>query len=223
MSTPLLEVQRRLQQAGLYKGKLDGDWGGGSEAAFQAGLAKGQDFALGLFDIAWSAKVEPAFTNRTLQIAALLKLERKGADELMSCMAFESGETFDPKKPNNAGAPYYGLIQFGEDAATDCGTTLAKLLKMTRLEQLECVYLYFKPLTGKIKNLGDMYLKILWPGGVGKSDDYVLWNKDARPKTYLQNRGLDINHDGDITRGECVAKVMEKYRRGMSPLFRRPL
>lgn len=223
MSSQYLEVQRRLQQAGLYTGKLDGDWGGGSEGAYQAGLAKGQDYAMGLFDIAWSAKVEPAFTKRTKEIASLLQAGDNGANELMSCMAFESGETFDPKKQNNGGAEYYGLIQFGSDAAKDCKTTVEKLIKMTRLEQLEYVYLFFKPKAGQIKNLGDMYMRILLPRGIGKPDTYVLWDKETYPKTYLQNKGLDINHDGDITRGECIAKVMEKYRRGMSPRFRRPL
>lgn len=223
MSKQLEEVQTRLKKAGLYTSLIDGDWGSGSERAFQAGLAKGIDYAEGVFDIAWSAKVEPEFVARVKAISKLLTLKPAGPNDLMSCMAFESGETFSPTIPNAAGAPYYGLIQFGELAATDCKTTIPALLKMTRLQQLECVYLYFKPLTGKIRNLGDLYMKILWPGGVGKDDDFILWNKETRPTTYLQNKGLDVNHDGVITRGECIVKVMEKGRRGLSPQFRRPL
>lgn len=223
MESRLSQIQLRLKTAGYYGGVVDGIWGTVSETAFQKALAKGTDYAAGLYDIAWSALVEPAFTKRTQEISVMLKLSEQGPHELMSCMAFESGETFDPTKANMAGAPYYGLIQFGTDAATDCKTTVEKLLKMTRLQQLECVYLYFKPLTGKIRNVGDMYMKILWPKGVGKDDDYILWNKEERPKTYLQNRGLDINHDGDITRGECLVKIHEKYCKGMSPKLRRPL
>lgn len=53
-------------------------------------------------------------------------------------------------------------------------------------------------------------MAILWPAGVGKEDNYVLWTKEARPTTYRQNSGLDANVDGVITRKECLAKIQAK-------------
>lgn len=122
-----------------------------------------------------------------------------------------------------ARAPYYGLIQFGKDAATDCGTTVEALVKMTAEQQLEYVYKYFKPLTGKLKTVSDLYMKILWPAAVGKPEEFVLWTQKDRPTTYLQNKGLDVNKDGAITKAEAASKVFDKLIRGLQPQFRRPL
>ena len=216
-------VQTRMAKDLLYTAKIDGIWGGGSERAFAAGLARGVDYADGLFDIAWSAKVSPEFVRKVKGYAQQLKLTKNGPNELMGCMAFESGETFSPTIRNGAGAPYYGIIQFGEAAAKDAGTTLQALLKMTAEEQLDCMYRFFKPYTGKLYDLSDIYMRILWPAAVGRPIQSALWDKTSRPTTYLQNKGLDINHDGVITKAEATAKVQEKLNRGMSPMFRRPL
>lgn len=173
------------------------------------------------YDLAWSSKVPPEFTARVTTMAAQLQLPKDGADWLMSVMAFESARTFSPTIKNGAGAPYYGLIQFGAAAAKDIGTTLPDLLKMTQMQQLEYVYKYFKPLTGKLKTLSDLYMKILWPVGVGKSEDYVLWDKATRPTTYLQNRGLDLNVDGKITKAEVSSKLAAVLVDGLKTANRR--
>jgi hypothetical protein len=57
-------------------------------------------------------------------------------------------------------------------------------------------------------------MAILWPAGIGKSDDWVLWSNTDRPTTYRQNSGLDVNKDSVITRGEAIKKIMEKAARG---------
>jgi hypothetical protein len=163
--------------------------------------------------VAWSAKVTPLFIATVKDICQKLQCP---VDELMSCMAFETGETFSPTIANGAGAPYYGLIQFGKAAATDARTTLEDLVKMTAEEQLEYVYRFFKPYTGKLKNIGDVYMRILLPKAVGKPDSYVLFNKE-QGKAYFQNKGLDVNKDGDITRGECLVKIQDKMIRGLHP------
>lgn len=103
-----------------------------------------------------------------------------------------------------------GLIQFMPKTAIGLGTTTSLLSKMTALEQLDYVHAYFKPYRNRLKNLGDYYMAILWPAGVGKEDNYVLWTKEARPTTYRQNSGLDANADGVITRKECLAKIQAK-------------
>lgn len=71
---------------------------------------------------------------------------------------------------------------------------------------------------GRLHNLGDLYMAILWPRGVGKPDEYALFaQSDGESRTYLQNRGLDIDKDGVITRGEACAKVKAKLVEGQKP------
>lgn len=217
----LKNMQQQLKDAGFYTGVIDGLWGNGSQSALSACIAAAKSSPI--LDIAWSAKVSPAFSARVRLMAEQLRMPEGGADWLMACMAFESGETFSPTIRNGAGAPYFGLIQFGEAAAKDCGTTVSQLVKLTAEQQLEYVYLYFKPLAGKLQSVADLYMKILWPVAVGKPDSFVLWDKASRPTTFAQNQGLDVNKDGAITKGEAASKVVEKLVRGLQPNFRRPL
>lgn len=224
----LKELQRNMKSMGVYSGTIDGAWGPLSHGAFmnarrQALKLKQSNEVIGpvLFQYckatAWSEKVSAEFIRIVKYIADSLGMPYTGADELMACMAFETGETFSPTIKNGAGAPYYGLIQFGAAAAKDIGTTTGALVKLTAEEQLIFVHKFFQPYKGKLKNLSDVYLRILWPAGVGKPEDYVLWDQKTRPTTYVQNKGLDINKDGKITKAECCAKVTQKLVAGLHP------
>lgn len=216
-------VQQNLKNLGLYTGEVDGAWGKLSQGAYDAALdaGKGNRVTQGIYDIAWSGKVSSAFTTAVGQMAKKLALPSNGPDLLMSCMAFETGETFSPTIKNGAGAPYYGLIQFGAAAAKDAGTSLPELLKMSAEGQLEYVYRFFKPYTGKLQTLSDIYMRILWPVAVGKPENYRLWA--AGSKVYLQNKGLDVDRDGVILKSEAAAKVAEKLRKGQQLVNRRAL
>lgn len=161
--------------------------------------------------IAWGAHVSPVFIERVWWIADTLRLN---PDDLMACMAWESGETFSPSVKNAAGSGATGLIQFMPSTAVALGTTTAKLAAMSAEDQLNYVYKYFRPFAGRLNNLGDIYMAILWPKGVGQPDSYVLWDKETKPTTFRQNAGLDINKDGEITRGECLAKIRGKLTKG---------
>ena len=210
------EKQRKLKELGLYEGTVDGIWGPLSQAAWDK--SQGDKVVYPDFDttrIIWATKVSREFIIKVRDIAVKLQMPTEGANWLMACMAFETGETFSPTIKNGAGAPYYGLIQFGDAAAKDAGTTVDALLKMTAEEQLEYVYRFFKPYTGKLKTLSDIYMRILWPVAVGKPEDYVIFDKKVRPTAYVQNKGLDINKDSLVTKAECAAKVQEKYVRGL--------
>lgn len=226
----LKSLQTDLKTLGFYAGDIDGKWGAGSHGAFLNArrsvqglnaIPSGSKMTPNLFNyckaVAWSAKVSTVFIDRVIWTASALKMTLNGPDELMACMAFETGETFSPTIPNGAGAPYYGLIQFGALAAKDAGTTIAELVKMTAEDQINFVYRYFKPLTGKLLGLNDIYMKILYPIAVGKPDDYVLFIKDDGTKKYIQNKGLDLNLDGKITKAEACAKVQEKLVKGLHP------
>lgn len=199
-------LQQDMKRLGFYTGEVDGKWGPQSEKAYRS--------LVGLVDetkISWGSKVSPSFRAKVIDISARLGVD---PDHLMNCMAFESAETFRSDIKNAAGSGALGLIQFMPSTAKGLGTSTDQLAAMTPESQLDYVEKYFEPYSGKLKNLGDVYMAILWPAGVGKSDDWVLWNQQDRPTTYRQNAGLDVNKDGVITRGEAIKKVMEKAVRG---------
>lgn len=165
-------------------------------------------------NIAWGSKVSPVFKERVLWIADALGTN---PDYLMACMHWESGGTFSPSIKNAAGSGATGLIQFMPSTARGLGTTTAKLAAMTAEDQLRWVYEYFKPYVGRLNNLGDVYMAILWPKGVGKPDHFVLFDRKKTPTTFRQNSGLDVNKDGLVTRAECLVKVNERLARGLRP------
>ena len=164
--------------------------------------------------LAWGAKVSAAFRAPAIQIAEALGVD---PSDLMACIAWETGETFRPDVRNAAGSGAVGLIQFMPSTAAALGTTTSLLASMSAEEQLGYVLRYFKPWVGRLKNLGDVYGAILWPGMIGRSDAYVLFDKADRdrPKLYIQNAGLDFNKDGKITRAEVIAKVLAKRSKGL--------
>ena len=164
--------------------------------------------------IAWGAKVSPTFKARVLWTADAL-----GCDPnwIMGCIAWESGESFAPDKKNMAGSGATGLIQIMPSTAKSLGTTTQALAQLSAEDQLRYVYEYFKPYAGRLNNLGDVYMAILWPKGVGQPDHYVLFDKRKTPTTFRQNAGLDVNHDGLVTRAECLVKVNQKLAKGLLP------
>jgi hypothetical protein len=126
---------------------------------------------------------------------------------LLAVMEFESG--LDPAARNkNTGAT--GLIQFMPATAIALGTNVDVLRAMTGVEQMRYVIAYLKPFKGRLKTLGDLYMAMLWPRGVGQGDHWVLWLKGSN--AYRVNP-LDLNEDGEITKGEASARVERIYRR----------
>jgi hypothetical protein len=126
--------------------------------------------------------------------------------DLLACMAFETGRTFDPGIQNSIGAT--GLIQFIKPTAIGLGTTTDKLAVMTRSEQMDWVLKYFKATpVSKVKApvVDDLYMAILWPIAVGKAESYVLFS--APTKAYEQNKGLDRDKKGYVTKADAAAKA----------------
>jgi hypothetical protein len=128
-------------------------------------------------------------------------------------MAFESGETFSPSVRNAAGSGATGLIQFMPSIATMLGTTTAALARMTAERQLDYVARYFEPYKGRLRTIEDVYMAILWPAAIGKPLDHVLFAAPRR--TYQQNRGLDRDRDGAVTKREAAAAVTAKLAKGL--------
>jgi hypothetical protein len=164
--------------------------------------------------LAWGAKVSPEFRGKARRIA-----QEIGADPsaFMAAMAFETGGTFDPAVRNSqSGAT--GLIQFMPKTAIGLGTTVDELAKMTAVDQLDWVKKYFvkNGYTGCIGTLPDLYMAILWPAAIGKPSDYILIRDDGG-KAYIQNRGLDLNRDGNITKLEAADQVRKRLATGLLP------
>lgn len=217
MASPQAESQAFLKAAGFYTAVVDGIWGQKSEDAYNALIQSTltTDAPYQVKKLAWGSKVSTAFARRVLQMAQDLKMQPVGAQFIMGSMAWESGESFSPSILNGAGSGACGLIQFMPSTATGLGTSIASLKAMTAEQQLEYVYKYFKPYTGRLKNLGDVYMSILWPAGIGKPDDWTLWDGSVQSTTYAQNRGLDVNKDNKVSRGECIAKVRNMLIKGL--------
>lgn len=169
--------------------------------------------------LSWGQKVSTAFRARVYAIAVELGMPPAGASWLMACMAFESARTFSPTIKNAAGSGAVGLIQFMPATAKALGFTAAKLVAMTAEEQLEVVRQYFLPHKDRLQAIGDVYMAILWPAAIGKSDDHILWDEISRPITFRQNSGLDLNADRAITKGEAYSKVKALLELGYDSKF----
>ncbi|WP_422373188.1 transglycosylase SLT domain-containing protein [Hoeflea sp.] len=162
--------------------------------------------------IAWGAKVSRSFKTKVIQIAERLQME---PDHLMAVMAFETGRSFDPAIANRAGSGATGLIQFMPATARGLGTTTAALAQMSAVDQLDYVEKYLTPHRGRIGDIQNAYMAVLYPRAIGKPSGHVLFRKGSR--AYKLNRGLDRNGDGQITRQEAAARVVALLEEGMRP------
>lgn len=150
---------------------------------------------LGQLDVELQAKIQ--------EVAGRLGI---APEWLTAVIAFETGHTFSPSVRNAAGSGATGLIQFMPKTAQSLGTTTAALANMTAVQQMEYVYRYLAPFRGRMGNVEDVYMAVLFPSAVGKGSDYVLFSSPSI--AYTQNRGLDLNGDGKITKWEAAAKVL---------------
>lgn len=144
------------------------------------------------------------FVKKTIEIANELQMN---PDDLFAVMAFESW--FDPKAKNPVSTAT-GLIQFMEVTAKSLNTSTEELANMSNIDQLDYVYKYYEPYTGKINDIYDAYMVTFCPKGVGKTNDYVLY-EDGQ-KGYTKNARLDYNGDGKITKEEAVREVLERRK-----------
>lgn len=165
-------------------------------------------------ELAWGKKVSPAFKRRVIEISAELGMD---PNNLMAAMAFESARTFraDIENPFSGAA---GLIQFMPATAKGLGTSTVALKRLTPVAQLEFVRRYFLPQKGRLNDLNDVYMAILWPRAVGRPASHVLFVNGSRQ--YSQNKGLDVNFDGVVTKAEAASRVQQHLVEGMRPELR---
>lgn len=146
-------------------------------------------------------------TSETFRRAGIAVARRVGMDpnHLFAIEKFESD--FDPAKPNAAGSGAMGLIQFMPDTARALGTSTDALARMSAADQQVYVERYFRPYVGHLGTLESAYLAVLWPAAVGRDPATVIFRDGDGTKRYLQNRGLDLDRDGDVTAAEATTPV----------------
>ncbi len=162
--------------------------------------------------VAWGQAVSPVFKAKVCMIAAKLQT---CPDYLMAAMAFETGETFNPAIHNAAGSGAVGLIQFMPRTAVGLGTSGAALADMNAIDQLDYVDRYLAPYSGHLSEVDDLYVAILLPRAVGKADTTALFDVRVNAAAYHQNKGLDADRDGRVTKAEAAAVVREKLAKGL--------
>ena len=161
--------------------------------------------------IAWGAKVSIAFKAKVIKISRNLGID---PNNLMGAVAFESDGTFSASV-KNAQSGATGLIQFMPSTASALGTSTIALAAMTPEHQLDYVEKYFASYKDKLKSLEDLYMAILWPAAIGKPNDYVLFSKPS--VAYQQNKSLDANNDGKVTKAEAASPVRARLTKGLGP------
>lgn len=228
-------IQANLKLLKIYDGAVDGIMGPGTWKAFAKTVSNYKAYnKVSYLSLGWSKKVSTEFVEKVIKWCRKHELWDNAPSALMACMHFETGGTFSPTIRNGAGAFYFGLIQFGKDAALDLSkvyndprVTVEWLTTLSAEEQLDWVFKYFEMWMkrGKVyTRLEDFYLTIFYPAAVGKKPDEVIFNRDIEKQKlgYTQNKGFDFDSDGKITVGEINTRLYTTYYDGMLPSNRAP-
>lgn len=128
---------------------------------------------------------------------------------LIACMMFESN--CNPQAMNKV-SKAIGLIQFMPTTCKYLGVDYNVLKNASFETQLIYVQKYFEPYYKRTKTLNDVYMAILMPKYIGASDDTNIFATEVQ---YIQNKGLDINKDGKITKNEACKYVKNIYDKGL--------
>lgn len=156
-------------------------------------------------NIPQEVREDKEFINSVESLSQELEVDSK---VLLAIMDFETGGEFSPSTKNKVGSGATGLIQFMPDTARELGTTTEALSKMNRGEQMNYVRSYFMRYADKLRggNASDFYMAVLFPRAMDRDGSYVLFRRGT--KAYSQNRGLDTNGDGTVTKAEAASKVV---------------
>lgn len=157
----------------------------------------------------FQTKLPQSSIDKVIQVAKNLNLN---PNWLLAVMYFESARTFNPGITNGIGS--VGLIQFtrdkkGVEYKTINGKRymLSDLKKMTFIQQMDIVELYYKDVAKYTKKTAksfiETYLVTFFPNALGKSADYVFETKGLSASLIAkQNPAFDKNKDGKITKSE---------------------
>lgn len=145
------------------------------------------------------------FLDKVKDISKRLNCNYK---DLLGVMNSESGINAKIKNPHGSAT---GLIQFVESTARELGTTTNELAQMSPVKQLDYVEKYLKNakrMAGFSENEklsgGQLYALIFLPGRAKRE---VLASNTEGNSYYRQNKGLDLNKDGQITKTELNNRI----------------
>jgi hypothetical protein len=163
------------------------------------------------------------------KVKAVAKKYNADYIDLLAVMYFETGGKMSASTPNSAGSGAVGLIQFMPSTATKTlSTTSSALAKMTRVQQMDYVDMYFSKLglsRVAAPNVADLYMVVLCPRALGKPDSATAYSDlddeiekfgkategvSKEKQNYRANSGLDKNKDRIITKGEATAPIIAK-------------
>jgi len=145
----------------------------------------------------------PDFLPELQRVAARLETP---PEWLLNVMACESSFVASARNPL-PGQTASGLLQIIEQTAVGLGTTTAAIRRMTPTEQLKLIEKYFLPFRGRLNNLADVYTAVFRGLVINGGSETVVAPLNTSPKerrAYRLNRGLDLNGDGQITKGELA-------------------
>ncbi len=155
----------------------------------------------------------PAFIQEVLRAAAHL---HTNPNFLMAIMCLETGCTFSPSIPNQAGSGAVGLIQFMPRTAANLGTSTAQLARLSAAQQVFWVEKYFIAVggcCGRIRSVEDAYCTTFYPRAITWPNSVNIFCHPQ--KGYTQNRGFDHDHDGCISKGEVTSTARARYDQGI--------
>lgn len=130
---------------------------------------------------------DPDFEKKIVKVANALGID---PSNLRKIIKFETAGSFRPDShdPNNVSV---GLIGFTEKTAQGLGTSKAALAKMTAVQQLDYVYMFYKKAGLKPgSDVGTMYMLTFMPAYVNAPDNTVLGKKNGGK---LGNTGLSMH------------------------------
>jgi len=153
--------------------------------------------------------IDPAFQAKAQQVANNLGVS---LEDLLGIMNHESG--LNPGAVN----PYTnatGLIQFMPNTARNMGTSVEALKNMSAIDQLDYVERFYKPIAGKAKDIGDLYMFTFLPAAIGKPDNFVIGASGSTNKVfginqnalYKQNKTFDADKKGYYTIGDVKKRI----------------
>lgn len=160
------------------------------------------------------AAIRTAFAQKVQLIASFLGIL---PDWLMQVMNAESG--LKPTAANRQGADKHlvaaGLLQFtAASGIVKAGKvpSIAHILSMSALDQLDLAKWYFTSYKGKMKSYYDVYAVTFFPAMIGKSDDWVLQTKSLSAATIArQNKGIARGKD------KITVADFKRYAVGLVP------
>lgn len=160
----------------------------------------------------YSSKISPQGKRALRVLQKGFQWSDDQLDYLIACMAFESN--LNPKAVNSV-SKAVGLIQFMPSICKAYGTTSEEMLARSFEEQIPYVMKHFQPYYKRVKTLSDMYMAILMPKFIGADENTPVFSLVSTPVQYKQNRGLDTNKNGIVTKAEATSLVYSRYQKGL--------